>query len=286
MIDLEEVRDRYRDEIERRFGRKRGKRAARAMRRAIDELPGTVLDAPDGTVLTWSDLHLGHARIIELAGRPFADVARMDTALWEALEEASDPGSTLVIVGDVAMRAALDEATWNRIAKIPAREKHLVVGNHDVTGAGTLRVKGFDGVWSVMTSPGDPPLVWSHVPLAEVPDGHVNVHGHMHDAPPERTAHINVAVEQLRYAPVRLGRLRPLAQALAGQCYPPGETNMQRVESLEREERALGRTSNARKRGSDECAGQPRPGLPWPGPRLARGDAPGRSARRGGSEKS
>ena len=235
MIDLEEVRDRYRGEIERTFARKRGRRAARAMMRAIDELPGTVLDAPDGTVLTWSDLHLGHARIIELAGRPFADVMRMDTALWDALEEAVDPGSTLVIVGDVAMRAALDDTTWDRIAKIPAREKHLVVGNHDVTGAGTLRVKGFDGTWSVMTSPGNPPLVWTHVPLDKVPEGHVNVHGHTHDAPPGRTAHINVAVEQLRYAPVRLERLRPLAQALAHGRYPPGGTTMQRIEALERE---------------------------------------------------
>ena len=52
--------------------------------------------------------------------------------------------------------------------------------------------------WSVMVSAGAPPLVWTHDPLAEVPEGHVNVHGHRHGAPPGRSPHINVAVEQTK----------------------------------------------------------------------------------------
>ena len=60
------------------------------------------------------------------------------------------------------------------------REKHLIIGNHDVTGPGEVRTLGFDAVWSVMTSPGDPPLLWTHYPLRDVPEGHVNVHGHEH----------------------------------------------------------------------------------------------------------
>ena len=122
----------------------------------------------------------------------------------------------LVVVGDVAMSEAVCDATWERVLVAPGRHKHLIIGNHDVTGPGEVREQGFDDVWSVMVSAGASPLVWTHYPLAEVPEGHVNVHGHRHGAPPGRSPHISVAVEQIEYEPVRLDRLRRLAQALAG----------------------------------------------------------------------
>ena len=140
----------------------------------------------------------------------------------------------LVLVGDVAMGEAVCEATWERVRRSPARHKHLVIGNHDLTGLGELRTQGFDDVWSVMVSAGAPPLVWTHYPLAEVPDGQVNVHGHRHGAPPERSPRINVAVEQLEYEPVRLDRLRLLAQALVDGHYPPGATTIERIAHLDR----------------------------------------------------
>ena len=121
--------------------------------------------------------------------------------------------TVLVLVGDVAMGEALGDATWERIRRSPARHKHLVIGNHDLTGLGELRAEGFDDVWSMMVSAGAPPLVWTHHPLVDIPAGHVNIHGHAHGAPPGRSAHINVAVEQLDYEPVRLDRLRRLARA-------------------------------------------------------------------------
>ena len=86
-----------------------------------------------------------------------------------------------------------------------------------------------------MVSAGAPPLVWTHYPLVDVPAGHVNIHGHAHGAPPGRSAHINVAVEQLDYEPVGLGRLRRLARALAAGHYPPGATTLERIAHLEQE---------------------------------------------------
>ena len=88
----------------------------------------------------------------------------------------------------------------------PADASTSCIGNHDVTGEGEVRAQGFDGVWSVMTSAGDPPLLWTHHPLREVPEGHVNIHGHEHGSPPGMSPHINVSIEQLEYLTVHTRR--------------------------------------------------------------------------------
>ena len=131
------------------------------------------------------------------------------------------------------MGEAVSEATWTRIRRSPGHRKHLVIGNHDLSG-GELRVGGFDDVWSVLVSGGTPPLIWTHYPLQEVPDGYVNIHSHEHGAPPRRSRHINVSVEQLEYEPVCLARVRRLAQVLVAGLHPPGKTTIERIEGLER----------------------------------------------------
>lgn len=153
MIDVSEARRRYRAELEQalaRAGGKTRKRTLRAMVRATTEYRGTVLDAPDADVLVWSDLRLGHTNIIDYQSRPFFDTDDMNAELWRAFERVLSPASVLVLVGDVAMGDALGHGTWERIRRSPARHKHLVIGNHDLTGLGELRAEGFDDVWSVM----------------------------------------------------------------------------------------------------------------------------------------
>ena len=86
---------------------------------------------------------------------------------------------------------------------------------------------------TVATSAGDPPLLWTHYPLREVPEGHVNIHGHEHGKAPEMSPHINVSVEQLEYEPITLTRLRGLARALIKGDYPPGATTIERIANLE-----------------------------------------------------
>ena len=71
-----------------------------------------------------------------------------------------------------------------------------------------------------------------HYPLNEVPDGYVNIHGHVHDDPPRRTPHINVSVEQLDYAPVPLTALRALARVLVRGEYPEGNTTLARLQVI------------------------------------------------------
>ena len=214
-----------------------GRKVFRAMLRALDALPARCL-APgtedgQGTVWVWSDLHLGHENIIRYTNRPFANAAAMDSQLYANWATTVGAADTLLFVGDVAMRKAVGEATWSRIRHAPGRMKQLVVGNHDLTGSGALRVDGFDDICSLLCAPGDPPLLFTHMPLSDMPAGWVNVHGHTHAAPVTRSAHINVSVEHIRYRPLALPRIRALAQALAQGHYPAGNSTMERIESLE-----------------------------------------------------
>ena len=231
----QELRRQYREELAHRgahAGGKTRKRTFRRMVEAVSEYRGAELATPDEAVVVWSDLHLGHANIIEYRERPFLGVDDQDEQIWEAWERALSPDTVLVVVGDVALGDAVCEATWMRIRSTPGL-KHLVIGNHDVTGAGEVRTHGFDDTWSVMTSAGDPPLVWTHYPLLAVPDGHVNIHGHEHGNPPRASPHINVSIEQIEYAPIELARLRRLARARIAGLHPPGATTFEQITHIE-----------------------------------------------------
>ena len=234
-MDTKDLRKLFRAELQQALetvGGKTRKRTFSRMVRAVSEYRGGELTVPDEAVLVWSDLHFGHANIIDYQDRPFLDVDDMDEEIWRSWERVVQPDSVLVLVGDVAMGDAVCEATWERVKRAPGRHKHLVIGNHDLTGDGQVRTRGFDAVWSVMTSVGDPPLLWTHYPLREVPEGHVNIHGHEHGKPLRMSPHINVSVEQLEYEPVSLTKLRRLARALVSGRYPPGRTTIERIASL------------------------------------------------------
>ena len=221
----------YREDLPVALGRS-GKTLS-AMRRAIDEHGAGVLDADDGAVKVWSDLHLGHANIIGFQGRPFRALHEMDAALWAAWETGIGPDDTLVCVGDFAMGPARAGVTWHRVRAAPGRHKVLIIGNHDLGRRGSLLVHGFHTAKALLVSGGDPPLIWTHAPLPNVPAGYVNVHGHQHSTPPRHSPHINVCVEQIEYRPVALARLRRLAQVLAAGENPPGATTLERVEAIE-----------------------------------------------------
>lgn len=209
-------------------------REFRAMLRACRELPARELDEDAfATVWVWSDLHLGHDNIIRYANRPFRDAAEMDAVLYSNWARTVAGGDLLLFVGDLAMRKAMGEHTWEYIRQAQGRAKHLVVGNHDLTGSGVLRVDGFDDVCSTLHADGEPPLAFTHMPLADVPPGVVNVHGHTHDEAPRHSRHINVSVEQLDYRPVALHRIRALARELAADSYPDGDTTLERIASVE-----------------------------------------------------
>ena len=201
------------------------------MLKASQALPPCTLADPE-SAWVWSDLHLGHDNIIRYTNRPFADVETMDEALYENWAATVGTNDQLIFVGDLAMRQAVGPHTWRRIRAGRGAGKHLVVGNHDLTGSGSLRVDGFDEIGAVLFMDGDPPLVFTHIPLTRVPAGCVNVHGHTHDEPPRDSRHINVSVEQLDYRPVALTRLGILARHLIAGRHPDGATTLERLAAI------------------------------------------------------
>jgi len=91
------------------------------------------------SVFFTSDLHLGHARINELSGRPFSNVPAMNAALIKAWNARVTDADTVWVLGDVCM-GKLDDS----LALIPllAGRKLLMPGNHD---RGALPRRGVRG---------------------------------------------------------------------------------------------------------------------------------------------
>lgn len=136
---------------------------------------------------TWfmSDLHLGHARIIDYTKRPFASVDHMNDALIAALYERVRPSDTLVLLGDLTFEKD-DQAAETLLSSLPGAQKILVRGNHDseavarwsgwsaVADLLQVRIKHAGRTW---------PIVMCHYPLDTWRARHhggIHLHGHTH----------------------------------------------------------------------------------------------------------
>ena len=147
--------------------------------------PGTLCEDEHAGIWIWSDLHLGHNETIQAFGRPFETAAEMDDKIFWNWRRVVAPEDTILILGDVTVHP-LWGRRLKRVRQAPGR-KILVYGNHEITRAGSVDNDGFDEVYSTLYVDGDPPLLLTHVPLRVVPEGCVNVHGHLHQRPRART---------------------------------------------------------------------------------------------------
>ena len=148
----------------------------------------------------WSDLHLGHPGTISAFGRPFEGPEDMDKRLFGVWRRTVRPDDTIICLGDVVF-SGLWGKRRKRVVAAPGRRKILVFGNHELGIAG-VGVPGFDESYSVLYPGGDPPLLMTHFLLRRVPEGCVNLRGHLHNATVRgSTRHINVCVEQVHYRP-------------------------------------------------------------------------------------
>lgn len=150
-----------------------------------------------------SDLHLGHADIIQYCSRPFPDCSTMDRALIAGWNQVVNAGDQVFFLGDLCGSAAQVPEY------LPALSGAItwVQGNHDPSSEGNpeclaLTVDGVDLL--LVHDPADAPPAF---------DGWV-VHGHTHNrrlhrypflSVRERT--INVSAEVIGYRPVSLSSL-------------------------------------------------------------------------------
>lgn len=129
-------------------------------------------------VFITSDTHFSHKNILvyEAEYRPFKDRVDMDEQLIARWNSVVGKDDVVFHLGDFAFASA------NKIRKYVERLNgriYLLLGNHD-------RESNFDwnslGFARVLTDPFlfDGKYIMSHEPLAEIPDGKVNLFGHVH----------------------------------------------------------------------------------------------------------
>jgi calcineurin-like phosphoesterase family protein len=152
-----------------------------------------------------SDTHFGHGGALGFFRRPFGSVAAMDAALVRAWNETVGREDEVWHLGDFAIRQS--PARMAALLGQLQGRKRLVRGNNDsdetAALAGWLEVVAerelvLEGVRLVLT----------HIPLARVPEGTINLHGHSHGKRKQRPGWIDVGVDVWDFRPVAWARLR------------------------------------------------------------------------------
>lgn len=150
-----------------------------------------------------ADHHFGHAKIIQMCGRPFATLDEMDEALIARWNAVVSPGDTVWHLGDFAYRCHPKRmrAIFERLNGY----KHLVEGNHDNGATRSLpwaSVRDFARI-----KVGDRHLVMFHYAMRTWPGarrGAVHLYGHSHNKLPGLGASEDVGVDAWDYAPTNL----------------------------------------------------------------------------------
>jgi calcineurin-like phosphoesterase family protein len=195
---------------------------------------------------TWftSDLHFGHANIIQYSHRPYPSVAAMNDALVARWNEVVAPEDEVWVLGDVAMGAVRTSLEYVRALN---GHKHLVAGNHDRCWAGlgpkarewraAYTDVGFETLASgvVERTLGAHTVAMCHFPYtgdshAEErferwrprDDGRFLLHGHVHTQWRQRGRMINVGVDAWGLRPVSEAEVGALIDAGPGESEAVG----------------------------------------------------------------
>lgn len=175
-----------------------------------------------------SDHHFGHARICELAGRPFSSVEEMNAVMIERWNALVGPDDVVLHLGDLALGPIVQSVALT--ARLNGK-RLLVPGNHDRVSPATQSnraVERFrpvyeDAGWTILPEILDgrrrgARLLASHYPYAgdttaderhtahrAVDAGLPLLHGHTHDKGfgPHGSREFHVGVDAFGFRPVR-----------------------------------------------------------------------------------
>ncbi len=196
MLDIETIRQEW-----------ESRREAEGRRRP--SVP-TVTSPPEKTWI-WSDLHLSDRNALEAFDRGFADIVAMNRELLAAWRRKVRHDHTIICLGDVAHTDIWRDRRLLADLQCCPGERVLIVGNHDITRE-ALKDVGFTTQHVVALYESNPPLALTHRPLANVPAGAINVHGHHHDGWEPTVRHINMTVEKWSYKPVAMTDIIAMAR--------------------------------------------------------------------------
>ena len=158
------------------------------------------------TTFFTADLHLGHARIIQMCSRPFVDIDAMNRGLIERWNAVVGDDDDVHVIGDFAYRIG-GKPLWAMFNELRGR-KHLTLGNHD--GKDTLRLP-----WA------SPPEHRRHIADGDIVLDHyagrtwyrsnrksIQLYGHSHGRLPGNDQSLDVGVDAWDYRPVSLPEIR------------------------------------------------------------------------------
>lgn len=166
-----------------------------------------------------SDLHFGHANVIQYAGRPFKDVHEMNEALVTNWNAGVQPGDEVYVVGDFAL-CRKEEAA--RFAERLNGQKYLVRGNHDrdvsskafgwIKDMHTVKVPDADAPLGVQR------IVLCHYAMRVWDRAHYGawmLYGHSHGnlADDPNALSLDIGVDCWSYRPVAYGEIKERMKA-------------------------------------------------------------------------
>lgn len=149
-----------------------------------------------------SDTHFGHKNIIKYENRP----ENHNEIMVKNWNNTVSKHSRVLHLGDVFLCPILEAEKW--LEQLNG-EKWLVLGNHDTRSIQLYERLGFKVVGEpIYKETSGLKIVFSHYPLYDLPDGILNVHGHIHRGKGRpvifNNKNINVSAEVINYTPVKL----------------------------------------------------------------------------------
>lgn len=161
-----------------------------------------------------ADSHFGHAGIIGMCNRPYADIEEHDRALVDAWNAVVQPGDEVWHLGDFAYRCPPQRV--RQLFDQLNGTKHLIKGNHDFKGP-TLQL-GWASIHELTETVVDGQvLVLCHYALRtwrNVRRGAIHLYGHSHGNLPGNRQSLDVGVDCTGYAPVTLPQIRSMLEQL------------------------------------------------------------------------
>ena len=147
-----------------------------------------------------SDNHFNHKNIIKYCNRPFYSVEEMNRIMINKWNSKVAKTDIVIYLGDFAMRSSNIKYFKERLNGTII----LVAGNHDLQ-LERMEEQGFVIVRDNLIIDN---FILSHRPLLkeDIPEGFINVHGHIHDK--NSYVGINVSVEKTNYEPIELLNLK------------------------------------------------------------------------------
>lgn len=152
-----------------------------------------------------SDNHFNHENIIKYCDRPFKTKEEMDEYMIEKWNSVVKEGDTVYHLGDFALGLSFED--YLKLVSQLQGNITLIYGNHDRKGVAFMKRVGFKDAHKKRLVIGK--YILTHRPQDEnqIPDGFINLHGHIHgnnyrEDIVDKGKYRNLSVEVLDYTPV------------------------------------------------------------------------------------